>query len=76
MEIWELLFQIQDDLIRRLDGDPDKFGKRVGGDIISHKKTYLLLTALEKQTISKNWILKLYPLSAKFLLKSRRLQKP
>ncbi|KAA3649502.1 MAG: polyprenyl synthetase family protein [Bacteroidetes bacterium] len=42
-----IAFQIQDDLLDAY-GDPDKFGKRVGGDIISHKKTYLLLTALEK----------------------------
>ncbi len=28
-------------------GDPEKFGKQVGGDIISNKKTYLLIKALE-----------------------------
>jgi geranylgeranyl diphosphate synthase, type II len=26
-------------------GDPEKFGKQVGGDIISNKKTYLLILA-------------------------------
>ncbi|HWZ34717.1 MAG TPA: polyprenyl synthetase family protein, partial [Mucilaginibacter sp.] len=28
-------------------GSPEKFGKQVGGDIISNKKTYLLLKSLE-----------------------------
>ena len=28
-------------------GDPDKFGKQVGGDILSNKKTYLLIKAKE-----------------------------
>lgn len=39
-------FQLQDDLLD-VYGDPDKFGKQVGGDIISNKKTYLLIKALE-----------------------------
>lgn len=43
-----IAFQIQDDILD-LYGDPDKFGKQVGGDIITNKKTYLLLKALEKQ---------------------------
>jgi geranylgeranyl diphosphate synthase type II len=44
-----IAFQIQDDILD-LYGDPEKFGKQVGGDIISNKKTYLLLRAIEKQT--------------------------
>lgn len=40
-------FQLQDDILDAY-GDPEKFGKQVGGDIISNKKTYLLLTALKK----------------------------
>ena len=28
-------------------GNPDKFGKQVGGDIISNKKTFLYLKALQ-----------------------------
>ena len=39
-------FQLQDDILD-IYGDPEKFGKQVGGDIISNKKTYLLIKALE-----------------------------
>ncbi len=39
-------FQLQDDILD-VYGDPEKFGKLVGGDIISNKKTYLLISALE-----------------------------
>lgn len=41
-----IAFQIQDDYLDAF-GDPDKFGKQVGGDIRSNKKTFLLLHALE-----------------------------
>ncbi|WP_400192754.1 polyprenyl synthetase family protein [Hymenobacter sp. B81] len=41
-----LAFQLRDDLLD-VYGDAATFGKRVGGDIVSDKKTYLLLTALE-----------------------------
>ena len=39
-------FQLQDDLLD-VYADQAKFGKQVGGDIISNKKTFLLLKALE-----------------------------
>lgn len=39
-------FQLKDDLLD-VYGDPEKFGKQVGGDIIENKKTWLLLKALE-----------------------------
>src|ERR1700744_2149787 len=39
-------FQLQDDILD-VFGDPEKFGKQVGGDILSNKKTFLLLKALE-----------------------------
>ena len=42
-------FQLQDDILD-VYGDPEKFGKQVGGDIISNKKTFLHLTA--KQLIN------------------------
>jgi geranylgeranyl diphosphate synthase type II len=41
-----LAFQLQDDILD-VFGSPEKFGKQVGGDIISNKKTYLLIKALE-----------------------------
>jgi geranylgeranyl diphosphate synthase type II len=41
-----LAFQIQDDYLDAF-GDPEKFGKQIGGDIRSNKKTFLLIHALE-----------------------------
>ena len=41
-----LAFQLRDDLLD-VYGDPRTFGKRVGGDILCNKKTYLLIKALE-----------------------------
>lgn len=38
-------FQLMDDLLD-VYGDQEKFGKQVGGDIVSNKKTYLLINAL------------------------------
>lgn len=41
-----IAFQIQDDYLDAF-GDPKKFGKQVGGDIQSNKKTFLMIHALE-----------------------------
>lgn len=41
-----IAFQLQDDILDSF-GDPEKFGKKVGGDIIQNKKTYLYLKSLE-----------------------------
>lgn len=41
-----LAFQVQDDFLDAF-GDPEKFGKQVGGDIRTNKKTFLLIHALE-----------------------------
>ena len=41
-----LAFQVQDDYLDAF-GDPEKFGKQVGGDILSNKKTFLLIHALK-----------------------------
>ena len=47
-----LAFQLQDDYLDAF-GDPETFGKQVGGDIIENKKTYLYLKALEFSTPEK-----------------------
>jgi len=47
-----IAFQIQDDYLDAY-GDPEKFGKRIGGDIISNKKTFLLLSAIENATLDE-----------------------
>jgi geranylgeranyl diphosphate synthase type II len=44
-----IAFQLHDDLLD-VYGDAEKFGKQVGGDILANKKTYLLLTALQKSS--------------------------
>ncbi|MES2240231.1 MAG: polyprenyl synthetase family protein [Bacteroidota bacterium] len=41
-----LAFQLQDDYLDAF-GDPETFGKQLGGDIIENKKTYLYLKAME-----------------------------
>jgi geranylgeranyl diphosphate synthase type II len=41
-----MAFQLQDDLLD-VFGDEQKFGKQIGGDILSGKKTFLLLKAYE-----------------------------
>ncbi|MBL0057035.1 MAG: polyprenyl synthetase family protein [Chitinophagaceae bacterium] len=44
-----IAFQVQDDYLDAF-GDPEKFGKQVGGDIIANKKTFLMIHALETAT--------------------------
>lgn len=41
-----IAFQLQDDILDTF-GNPDTFGKKVGGDIIQNKKTFLYLKSLE-----------------------------
>jgi geranylgeranyl diphosphate synthase type II len=41
-----LAFQLQDDILD-VYGNPEKFGKQVGGDILSNKKTFMLIKAKE-----------------------------
>lgn len=42
-----LAFQLQDDLLD-VYGDPQVFGKAIGGDITSNKKTYMLINAVNR----------------------------
>lgn len=42
-----LAFQLQDDYLD-VYGDPAVFGKNIGGDILSNKKTYMLINALNR----------------------------
>lgn len=44
-----LAFQLQDDYLD-VYGDPSVFGKKIGGDITSNKKTFMLIQALNKAT--------------------------
>ncbi len=43
-----LAFQLMDDLLD-VYGDPATFGKRIGGDILCNKKTFLQITALQHE---------------------------
>ena len=47
-----LAFQVQDDYLDAF-GDASKFGKQIGGDIKSNKKTFLLIHALEMGSASQ-----------------------
>jgi geranylgeranyl diphosphate synthase type II len=42
-----IAFQLQDDILDTF-GDPEKFGKKVGGDIAQNKKTFLLLSSIKQ----------------------------
>jgi geranylgeranyl diphosphate synthase type II len=44
-----IAFQVQDDYLDAF-GDPSRFGKQVGGDIVANKKTFLVIHALESCT--------------------------
>ena len=47
-----IAFQVQDDYLDAF-GDPEKFGKQVGGDILANKKTFLMIHALESGSSSE-----------------------
>ena len=55
-----IAFQLQDDYLDAF-GDETKFGKKIGGDILENKKTYLYLKAIEfLSEDKKNQLLGLY----------------
>lgn len=47
-----LAFQLQDDLLDTF-GDQNTFGKKIGGDILANKKTFLLINALQNASPDK-----------------------
>ncbi|MCJ7467984.1 MAG: polyprenyl synthetase family protein [Maribacter sp.] len=60
-----IAFQLQDDYLDAF-GNPQNFGKRVGGDIIANKKTYLYLKAIELASPDqKRALLDLYSIQPK-----------
>ena len=55
-----LAFQLQDDYLD-VYGDPEVFGKNIGGDILCNKKTFMLITACERadeatEAELRNWM--------------------
>ena len=57
-----LAFQLQDDLLDTF-GNQETFGKKIGGDIVANKKTFLLIEALEnantwQKAELKKWLAK------------------
>jgi geranylgeranyl diphosphate synthase type II len=44
-----MAFQLRDDILD-VYGDPRVFGKKIGGDILCNKKTYMLIQALRRAT--------------------------
>lgn len=47
-----LAFQLQDDYLDTF-GNPEIFGKAIGGDILNDKKTWLLISALEQDSANR-----------------------
>ncbi|MBN1252782.1 MAG: polyprenyl synthetase family protein [Bacteroidales bacterium] len=68
-----LAFQLQDDFLD-VYGDVNTFGKKIGGDIIANKKTFMLIKALEIADIETklkiNEILNLKEFDKNFKIKS------
>lgn len=55
-----LAFQLQDDYLD-VYGNPEVFGKNIGGDILCNKKTFMLITALtlanaEQKQVLEHWL--------------------
>lgn len=55
-----LAFQLKDDLLD-VYGDPQTFGKKIGGDILCNKKTFLLIKALKhsdktQRAVLEHWL--------------------
>ena len=60
-----IAFQLQDDYLDAF-GNPETFGKQIGGDIIENKKTFLYLKSLEfLSDDDRNQLLHLYSINPK-----------
>ena len=60
-----LAFQLQDDLLD-VYGDPEVFGKAIGGDITSNKKTYMLINAFNRANAAQRQELEQWVLAKEF----------
>ena len=60
-----LAFQLKDDLLD-VYGNPDTFGKKIGGDILCNKKTFLLIKALKNSGNSQREALEKWILASDF----------
>ncbi len=61
-ETMGMAFQLQDDMLDAY-GDVEVFGKKIGGDIVCNKKTFLLIKAMElasdeQRAVIKEWMSK------------------
>lgn len=63
-------FQLKDDLLDAF-ADPKKFGKQIGGDILSNKKTFLLIKALEMADVRQRKELNRWLTSKRFKKKEK-----
>ena len=60
-----LAFQLQDDLLD-VYGDPAVFGKAIGGDITSNKKTYMLINAFNRANAEQRQELEKWVMATEF----------
>lgn len=63
-------FQLRDDLLDAY-GDPGRFGKQTGGDILANKKTFLLIKALERAGAAERKELNYWLTATKFNKKKK-----
>lgn len=60
-----MAFQLQDDLLDTF-GNEETFGKKIGGDIVANKKTFLLIEALDRANTGQKSELKKWLAEKKF----------
>lgn len=60
-----LAFQLKDDLLD-VYGNPETFGKKIGGDILCNKKTFLLIKALKNSGKSQREALEKWLLASEY----------